>query len=253
MGVVRWTGEAFKLVGRILTNEDFEKWLEAEGQDFFKKRLEPMSMKWLFGSSRTKRNIKSEVLELEWTGEAFRGSLLKELNSLPTRISEAATILKNGGSKELVEEETLDLVIAIPRKVIIKRYQSSVVGAFENAAALRNFPSLAKRMLLQRTEEAENEFFSGMRKKGQFISDPWRDVILEIDFDTEWWRADIRGHYYVARSFTDTKLTNKANLARFLEKFNPMKDRLKDRIGRMDIKSMDEVLAKLDAIDFTLP
>ena len=85
MGVIKWTGKAFNLAGKILTAEGVEQWLENEGKKLLEERVSDISKKWFFGKSRAKKIIKNEALEVTNSSQAFKASLNQVLNDLPIR------------------------------------------------------------------------------------------------------------------------------------------------------------------------
>lgn len=246
MGAVKWTGEGFKLVGRILTNEDFENWLKQEGAELLKKQLEKIAMPWLFGTRRAKSTMERTLPGFEGASDTFRTALSHELESLPRLLGRTADVLRTNGPKELVEEKNYDWVVAVPRRVIRKVYQDRIIAELGDAAALSSFPGLARRLLISRAEEAEDEFFKGMQRKAVLAEG--RSIVLGTSFDTQWWQNEIKGHYYVGHDYVGLSLDGERNIAEVAKELAPMKERLHDRIGRMTTNTMKAALASLDTL-----
>jgi hypothetical protein len=250
MSAVKWTGEGFKLVGRILTSEVVEDWINQEGGDFFNDTLKKINWKWWFRDLRVKREIQRMLPGFEGTGDAFRIALSNELDSLPRLLSIVAGWLVEHGPPELVDKYANDWVAAVPRKFILEQYQGDIIRKLGDAAALRSFPGLASRLLTSTATEAEKEFSKAMQRKPVLaLREGLKShLVLGVSPDTEWWRREIKGHYYVGFDYIGKSLDTSGNIVAVSKELDQLKEKLHDQIGRMKTNTMDVILAKLDAI-----
>lgn len=249
MSAIKWTGKAFTLAGRILTNEAFEEWLKAEGQQILEKKLQEIGFGILMGRTRARWKLQGEIRGLDELGEAFRTALVTRLDTLPRHIGESAEAFNTEEFRQLVEVRTLDWVAAVPRRIVIQKYRKFIKEELANAAALQSYPGLSDTMLTSRADEAEQTFFDSLKRTELYVTDPSREVVLNVDSQTNWGNQ-VHGHYYVARSFVGMKgLNDRKNLKAFVENFELLKKRLIDRIGSMNKADHQRLVTSLADFD----
>ena len=95
MGMLKWTGEGFKLLGKLLTNETVEEWLQSQGKEIAEHILEDMTAKWFFGNARARRHARKAVLSAVNSSKPLRMALNDSLNKLPSVIGELALTVEN--------------------------------------------------------------------------------------------------------------------------------------------------------------
>src|SRR5688572_33281217 len=95
MGTLRWTGKAFQFVGKILTAEEFEEWVEAEGKAMLETQFAKLAFKRIGGRARAKKKLRQDLEnELERT-PALRAALSRELDELPGIVFDDAKFMRD--------------------------------------------------------------------------------------------------------------------------------------------------------------
>ena len=202
MGAIKWTGKAFKLVGRILTAEDLEEWMENEGKAFLEDRIASTSHKWFRGKARAVKGIENEVIDLTKKSDAFKEALNNSLERLPLVIARTGDKFQGNAPVHLFEKSNMDWILALPRVVVRMAYRQIIIDELSDVAELSEYPGLASVVLGHRADEAESAFFKKNLKNKEYLCDPDGYVLVGGDGKYQWLPDEESGHYYLVYDFT---------------------------------------------------
>jgi len=242
MGAIRWTGKAFKLVGRILTAEDLEEWMEKEGKSFVEERIASTTHKWFRGKSRAVKSIKNEVIDLTKKSDAFKAALNNSLESLPLVIANVSGKFQKNAPEHLFRKSTLDWILSLPRVVVREAYRQKLIDELSDVAELRGYPGLAPVVLGNRANEAETVFFKKILKKKEYLCDPDGFVLVGGDQKYQWLPDRELGHYYLIYDYSDLPdLSRRDGRRSFHNSFGSLISQFPGIIGGMGKSDHDNV------------
>jgi hypothetical protein len=245
MGVIRWAGKGLELIGRILTMEDVEAWLENEGKGLVKKRLEALAVKWLFGKRRAKSKAFSDISENVNSSEPLRLALKRSLEKLPPLIGALADHIKTKGPKQLLESNFPLGVVVVPRALVQNEYELILLTDLAEAAELSRFSGLPQLFLKDEAKKSEFAFFE-MMKRGEIYTLPDRKtVLLDVDPDFDWHLTRSKGHYYCGHSDRfNVDLTHRGERKEFLEEIQTLLNQRKTKIGYFTPEEIETIAAE---------
>ena len=154
MGMVKWTGEGFKLLGKILTNEIVEEVLE----DFGKEITEKVKAGWFFGDRRRRWKMKKAMFVGVNSSKPLRMALNESLNKLPKIIRSLAHTISKKRIDILTKKTTFQKLIVVPRALVINDFTLTLLEDLADAAELKRFHGLPKHFLTKQAIQAEETF-----------------------------------------------------------------------------------------------
>jgi hypothetical protein len=203
MGAIKWTGEAFKVVGSIMAADAFDAWAKAKGKEFIEARAAELSIGWFRTAPRARRSVMHEV-EARVASPAGKGALYSELNDFPRALwwgdrwaSEVSLVTVSAIGASLQ---------AVPRFVVREVYRDAIVSHLaESDELLRSYVGLPEVFLRSCADQAEEAFLEWATKASAGDKDRrLPNGLVLIGSDPEYrWADEMRGHYYVAQRIAD--------------------------------------------------
>jgi hypothetical protein len=233
MGALRWTGKAFQFVGKILTAEEFEAWVEAEGKDLLRNQIEKLAFKGVAGRARAKRALRKEVIRGLEQSTTLRTALTQALDALPGIVLHDAKFMRDKKAKTFhAMPEWNKYVVAVPRVLPRNDLRHAVIGALKQSAELARFSGLPEIFLERKADAAEAAFFDGVRSHDPIVIAGGSAMILAVDANFDWKVGLPRGHYYVAVSTTGlVDLTKRKDRKQFQDEVRPALVTLQAQLG----------------------
>jgi hypothetical protein len=198
MSVAKWTGKGLQLLGRILAAEEFERWLQSEGERYLTEALKNTSVNWLFGEARARSKLFGDVSE-SLNSDTFRPALQERLEKLPSIVADFGEDikLKSYRLNLPVESTGSGWITVVPRLIVQRRYVSYLIkelGESAELARLQGFPSL---YLRAKANDSEDAFFTAI-KHNKKTPPPAGGLITGVDDNFDWHLGEVIGHYYYA-------------------------------------------------------
>jgi hypothetical protein len=241
MGMVKWTGEGFKLIGEILTNETVEEWLKEHGKELILNLFQKMTAKWMFGHMRAGRQAKKFILH-EVNGSALlRMSLNDSLNKLPNIIQRLALHIIKAKIDVLTKEGRLwKQLVIVPRAIVLNDFRITLIEDLGQASELKRFEAFPEIFLRRQAEQAEQTFLDTFKKNNNSVVVSNSGIILLADHQFDWHLGNIWGHYYFG--YTDSlseDLTQKKERKEFIKDIQPTIDAKMIELGKLTAEEID--------------
>jgi len=250
-------GDALEFIGKIgsgLKSDEVDIFLNSgPGRALIDKTKNQAGILVLGKSGWAKRKLRRDMLAIgnEQLGDAFVDALGDAIKQLPYRIVETGILIKDSGVPRLVQEPDLQSVIAVPRSMVYRRFESFMLMQFRDNQHLSNlakYEGFVENFLNQKAAWAEREFFKSL--SDMIAVEGMYYVLLDGDAGTEWDRKDLKGHYYLAEYIHGLHdLKKKEVRTKILEKLNPKKQSLSMTIGNMSKDDFKATLQKLESIN----
>lgn len=244
MGMVKWTGEGFKLLGKLLTNETVEEWLQSQGKEIAKHILEDMTAKWFFGNARARRHARKAVLSAVNSSKPLRMALNDSLNKLPSVIGELALTVENKRITVLTKTSIFRTLIVVPRVLVVNDFTLTLLKDLANAAELKRFQALSDHFLGNQASQAERAFCDKLLRDGEWALVGKKGIILGADDQFDWHLKYIPGHYYYGyNDIYTTDLTKRSERKVFLADLKPLLDEKMVQLGKLTKAEIDNTAA----------
>ena len=247
MGMVKWTGEGFKLLGNLLTNETVEGWLQSQGKELAERILKDMTAKWFFGHMRARRQVKRTVLSEVNSSKPLRMALNDTINKLPSVIRGLALTVEKMGIEELIlKVSTFRKLIVVPRALVLNGFTLTLLEDFSDAAELKRFQALPDHFLRKQATEAEQVFCDQLLGDGAGVLVGKKGIILAADDQFDWHLRNIPGHYYYAYDDSySTELTKRSERKEFLSDLKHALDEKMVQLGKLTTTEIDGISGRL--------
>jgi hypothetical protein len=199
MGAIKWTGEAFKIVGSIMTADAFDTWAKAKGKEFIERRATELSIGWFRAAPRARKSVLREV-ETRVASPAGKSALYNQLNDIP-----AALWWGDQWAREvsLLNDRAYGISVrVVPRFIVREVFRDRVVSKLAQSDELvRSYVGLPEVFLRSCADQAEEALFewatsASARDKDRRL----KNGLVLIGTDPEYrWAGELRGHYYIAQ------------------------------------------------------
>jgi hypothetical protein len=236
MGSLRWTGKAFQLVGELLTADEFEAWVEAEGRAFLEERLNSLGWKWLGGRTRAKNALRHEMLKDLDRSDLLRAALIRELDLLPQLLHNAADFMLKERAPHFNAGTYGKRVVAVPRVIVVNDLRATVSEALSGSHELSRFTGLPNIFLERKADAAERALFEHVAKNAPIGIHDDRGLVLGINRDFDWTVGRPLGHYYVA--LANWSLKEKKERKELISYLEPYLETLKAQLGSLTTEEL---------------
>jgi hypothetical protein len=247
MGVLKWTGETFNIVGRVLTAEDVERWLENGGRGYLEAGEKDLKASWFRGKPRVRDKVLAATGDATGSNGALASALRDCLNRIPGVISNRVDQITKKGDSALFKRNAVGVAVVVPRALVQDRYVRFVCSELGAAASMTEYVGLSEVFLRKRALEAESQFFHSLVKKPPFVLPSKRGLIHSVDSDFDWRTWDTHGHYYIAYGTADKPdLTKRGKRKEFISKIEPALNHIQVSLGKLSEEQLRSVVSSLE-------
>lgn len=237
MSLLKWTGKGLQFVGRIISSEAFEDWLEAEGSGYLEAKLEEKTIGRFRKETKAKNQLLDDV-ESSISSEPLKLALLSRLVELPFKIESAAKEIKSS-LPALSYEKSLSWIAAVPRYYVRRIYSEYILGELEAADELSKFTGFPSIYLRDLARDSESGFFERINKGNEVWCES--GVILGVDPNYDWHLGFLEGHYYYASYGIATALDNRSAKNELKKDANSILPDFKIKLGLFTSEGKDGV------------
>ncbi len=225
MAALKWTGQEFKVVKQLMTQDLFKEWIARDGQTVLEDVLRRTPGRWFFGKYRAKRKLFEDARGALKPGGRFATALKKKLDDLPDVIRKCGIGIKKQGHRDLFSIDTTMALVAIPRGIAKNEFALYLIEKLAAAPRLIHLRGLARRILSEAAKEGERLFYEKIKKGAQFVHSKEKAVVLGVEPEFSWRLNGIDGHYYCGYSTKNGKdLTQKKELKQFKSEIEEILD-----------------------------